>query len=205
MRVLISIALLLMLGGCREEPEPTPPPSTEAPTELTTVDPERTDLLFRYVTEDGPATATTIDEIPAAARKAVHVIDLSKSPEARNASTFVQVFDLSQPGAFSGRWVPRDQLEAALAKAQVRPAQAAVIMYSASWCGVCKKAKAFMTKNKIAFVEKDIEKDPKAARELAEKAKKAGVSTNGVPVFDVGGRIIGGFDPNTLLKAARGG
>jgi glutaredoxin len=62
-----------------------------------------------------------------------------------------------------------------------------------------------MNENGFAFVEKDIEKDKKAGREYAEKLKRVGKTSAGVPVFDVGGQILTGFDGATLLRLARGG
>jgi glutaredoxin len=53
----------------------------------------------------------------------------------------------------------------------------------------------------ISFVEKDIEKDQSAAEELQRKAAQAGVASNGVPMFDIGGKITGGFDPKALVAA----
>ncbi|MEZ4475441.1 MAG: glutaredoxin domain-containing protein [bacterium] len=176
----------------------------------TRVAPGQADVLLRYRGDgDTWETATTIDEVPAASRGAVQVVDLRLSPRERAASIFIQIADLRAPGpdgAFPTRFVPRDQLEAALAAAEeaARPTQAPVTMYSASWCGVCRKAKAFMEKNGIAFVEKDIEKDKDAAAELSAKARRAGLEAGGVPVFDVGGRMMSGFDPETLLHAVRG-
>ncbi|MCA9538677.1 MAG: glutaredoxin family protein [Myxococcales bacterium] len=197
-----------LLGACTPDKPAEPTPDAPAAPALLSVSATSEGLLYRYRTEDGFANATTLDEIPADARAAVQVIDLTRSPEDRHAGAFVQVFDLRVPGPegrFPGRVVPRAGLEQALAEAAKTPAQAPVTMYSASWCGVCKKARAFLHENGVAFVEKDIEKDQGAARELAEKAQKAGVSTNGVPIFDVGGHILSGFDGPTLLRAARGG
>ncbi len=37
-----------------------------------------------------------------------------------------------------------------------------VTMYSASWCGYCKKARAYFQENKIRYVEYDIEKNSRA-------------------------------------------
>ena len=34
-----------------------------------------------------------------------------------------------------------------------------VVLYSTSWCGYCRQARAFMSENNISFVERDIEKD----------------------------------------------
>ncbi len=174
--------------------------------ELSKVMASRSDLLFRYKKGDGIESATKLDDIPADARGAVQVVDLGRSPDERGAQAFVQVFDLrtaGTDGTFPGRLVARNDLEAELRKAAVLPSQAPVTIYSASWCGVCKKAKEFMREQGIAYVEKDIEKDPQAAADIQRKAQAAGVSTNGVPIFDVGGRIMGGFDPQSLLAAVR--
>ena len=47
---------------------------------------------------------------------------------------------------------------------------------------------------KIPFADKDVEKDADAARELAAKAAKMGIPTDRVPVIDVRGRLLLGFD-----------
>jgi mycoredoxin len=39
----------------------------------------------------------------------------------------------------------------------------AVTMYSTPWCGYCQRLKAQMTREGIAYVEVDIERDPEAA------------------------------------------
>lgn len=203
-----SVMLLALATACRDRAgDASAADAAAARPRLAVVTAERTDLLFRYRAEDGSfVTATKIDEIPAAAREAVQVVDLSLSPEERAAAEYVQVFDLRRPrddGRFPGRLVPRDQLERALAERSARPPQAEVTMYSASWCGVCRKARRFLQDEGIAFVEKDIEKDPGAAEELQRKARAAGVPVSGVPVFDVGGRLLGGFDPEALRRAVR--
>ena len=62
-----------------------------------------------------------------------------------------------------------------------------VVMFSASWCGVCKKAKKYFRRNGIPFTEYDIEKSKKAKR----KYKKLGAT--GVPVILVGRKRMNGF------------
>lgn len=209
------LARTLLLVGClaacqAERPAKKAPPPPPAPS-LSAVSGPAEHLLFRYRdAEGGFASATTIDEIPAESRGAVQVVDLSKSPAERRAGSQVQVFDLRRAGAdgtYPGRFVQRGELEAVLASAAEakKVSQSKVTMYSASWCGVCNKARSFLTKEGIAFVEHDIEKDKSAARALRNKAQQAGVSATGVPVFDIGGRIIPGFDPETIKRAARGG
>ena len=55
-----------------------------------------------------------------------------------------------------------------------------------------------MKQNGIPFVEKDIENDRAAAEELLQKARAAGISAQGVPVLDVNGTLLQGFDPKKL-------
>jgi glutaredoxin len=69
-----------------------------------------------------------------------------------------------------------------------------VTIYGTSWCGACKAARQYFASRKIPFADKDIEKDADAARELAAKASKMGIPTDRVPVIDVRGRLLLGFD-----------
>jgi len=69
-----------------------------------------------------------------------------------------------------------------------------VTIYGTSWCGACRAARQYFTERKIPFADKDIEQDPAAARELADKAGKLGLPTDRVPVIDVRGRLLLGFD-----------
>jgi glutaredoxin len=69
-----------------------------------------------------------------------------------------------------------------------------VTIYGTSWCGACRAARQYFTSRKIPFADKDIEKDADAARELAAKAAKMGIPTDRVPILDVRGRLLLGFD-----------
>ena len=63
-----------------------------------------------------------------------------------------------------------------------------VIMYSAEWCGVCKKAKSYFQKNKIPYIELDIDKS-KQARKAFDK-----LNARGVPVILIGKTWMNGFN-----------
>jgi arsenate reductase-like glutaredoxin family protein len=69
-----------------------------------------------------------------------------------------------------------------------------VTIYGTSWCGACRSAREYMASHKIPFADKDIEHDPAAARELADKAAKMGIPTDRIPIIDVRGRLLLGFD-----------
>ena len=75
------------------------------------------------------------------------------------------------------------------------PAHAPVVtLYGASWCGACKQAREYLRSRRIPFADRDIERDPSAARELQEKARRLGVGADRIPVLDVRGRLLIGFD-----------
>lgn len=69
-----------------------------------------------------------------------------------------------------------------------------VIVYKTSWCGVCKKVESYLKKKGVPYQAKDIEKDPQAAAELKAKAAESGVRTGSVPIIDVKGELLVGFD-----------
>ena len=57
-------------------------------------------------------------------------------------------------------------------------------------------AKEFLKENKIEYKEIDVSKDSKAAEEMIEKSGQMGV-----PVVDIDGQIIIGFDRDAIKKA----
>lgn len=71
-----------------------------------------------------------------------------------------------------------------------------VKIYTTSWCVYCHMAKEFFKENKIAFEEVNVEEDQKAAEEMIEKSGQTGV-----PVIEIDGKIIVGFDKPTVKKA----
>jgi glutaredoxin len=78
-----------------------------------------------------------------------------------------------------------------------------VIVYGASWCGACHQAMAYLKSRKIPAIEKDIERDPAAESEMQAKLARAGMHGGSIPVIDVKGNILIGFEPNALEAAVR--
>ena len=101
------------------------------------------------------------------------------------------------------------RLQAAEAEARkLEPREAAaragdVTLYSTSWCGYCRQARGFLEQRGVAFTEKDIEKDPGAREEMQQKCRAARKRPGGVPVLDVKGSMIMGFDPAAMEAALR--
>jgi glutaredoxin len=80
-------------------------------------------------------------------------------------------------------------------------ARPAVIIYGASWCGPCHQAAAYLKQRGVAFVEKDIEQDGSAAREMHAKLANAGMRGGSIPVIDVRGKLMVGFDQGAVDRA----
>ncbi len=157
-------------------------------------------LLLVWYDERGDAhPADKRSEVPEANRERVRVDALELAPDQRLDPAFVYVADLRAPaqdGRYAVRKVERDKLEASLARPEQAAASASndVIIYGASWCGACKQARQFFEHKGVPFIEKDIEKEPGARGEMMAKAKAQGVNTGGIPVIDVKGTLIGGFN-----------
>ena len=73
-----------------------------------------------------------------------------------------------------------------------------VKIYTTPTCPYCHAAKDFLREMKIRFVELDVSKDKKAAGEMIEKSGQIGV-----PVIDIDGEIIVGFDRESVKKALK--
>ena len=67
--------------------------------------------------------------------------------------------------------------------------QQKVVMYSTTWCGVCKKARNYFTANKIAFQEYDVEQSERGRDDFAR------FKGRGVPIIFVGRQRMDGFSP----------
>ena len=75
-----------------------------------------------------------------------------------------------------------------------------VTIYTTSWCPACKKAKEWLRHQRVAFVERDLERQPDARGELTRKAVKAGFHERGVPVLDAYGTLTDGFSSQTYAQ-----
>lgn len=64
-----------------------------------------------------------------------------------------------------------------------------VTIYSATWCAFCHAAKAYLDDKQIKYTDHDIEAEPGAAKECVDKSGQTGI-----PVLDINGTIIVGFD-----------
>ena len=75
-----------------------------------------------------------------------------------------------------------------------------VIVYSTSWCAFCHTEMDWLKRLGVNFTAKDIEAEPVARDELLQKN---GGNFQGVPVTDIAGEMILGFDRPRLEDALR--
>lgn len=68
-----------------------------------------------------------------------------------------------------------------------------VIVYSTPTCPYCVYAKNFFKEKGVSFEDVDVSKDYARAREMVEKSGQMGV-----PVIDIGGEIVIGFQPEVF-------
>lgn len=71
-----------------------------------------------------------------------------------------------------------------------------VIIYSTPTCPYCHMAREYFTANNVKFQDINVAADHKAAQEMIRKSGQMGV-----PVIDIDGTIIVGFDKPALKKA----
>lgn len=64
-----------------------------------------------------------------------------------------------------------------------------ITIYSADWCGFCHMAKRYFDQLGVKYTDMNVESDPSAANEAVEKSGQ-----RGIPVIDIDGTIIVGFD-----------
>ena len=200
------LALWISVAGCSKASSPAQTPEVAEPPLPITISKGQENLLLTYRNPetDRFETVESIDEVPEDAKKAVVVTDLKISPEKRGSGRYVHVADLTQLGS-DGQYpvavASRYGFELGLREGEdspLEPGTAPVVVYSASWCGVCRKTKKLLTRLGVPFDDKDIEASRAARQELSQKSAQAGIRPGGVPVIDVKGRLMQGLDEPRL-------
>jgi len=226
---ILLAAMALVIGeGCKRShaanttSEPEDPPLV--------VKPGGEGLLLTWIDDKGDFhVETRVDDVPMMGRDAVRVVDPNR--DERTHTDRVLVADLRQvrpDGTYAVRQMTRAEFEAlAVARREKagptlanEPAPSApqappapdrgdlgaagrpmVVIYGAAWCGACHDAARYLRGKGVAYVEKDIEKDPAAAREMQQKLAKNGLRAGSIPVIDVRGKVMVGFNPGEVEAA----
>ncbi|MFN7133596.1 MAG: glutaredoxin family protein [Myxococcales bacterium] len=210
--LLLCLLFSMPLAGCKRAEDAAPPKAAPAEPVKLTLTRDRKDLLFTFVDEQGVLRdVDSADKVPENRRRQVMVRDLSRSPEELRSDQFLYLADLTREenGHIPYTVVSRYSLERALQEldtltpediSETGEVEQKVVLYGTTWCGACAAAKSWFEQKGIAFVDRDIEADPKAAKDMALKAKRAGLEVGGVPVIDVRGALVLGFDPARIER-----
>lgn len=70
-----------------------------------------------------------------------------------------------------------------------------VVIYTTPTCTWCQRAKEFFAEHDIAYTEYNVQEDREKAEEMIEKSEQ-----RGVPVIDVDGEIVVGFNKKKLAE-----
>ena len=73
--------------------------------------------------------------------------------------------------------------------------QPRVIIFSTPTCTYCNMAKKYLRERGIKFKDVDVSRDMAAARDMIRRSGQ-----QGVPVIDIGGKIVIGFDRQKIDK-----
>lgn len=203
-------------GGARPDGTPPKPPAIKA---------DRTDLIFFWFDSEGAVRrGQRVDDVPLDARDRVLVQVVG--PGQVGSGPWAFVTDLSRPrsdGTYPVEVMTREryseEVRSRYAAAQTPVAaptggpppaggsgsaaplpapEGRVAIYLTQGCPHCRRAKEWMTRHGVPFVEYDIEADARAARFVMERT-----GASSVPVFQVGSKILQGFSPDTLRKTVK--
>jgi glutaredoxin 3 len=71
--------------------------------------------------------------------------------------------------------------------------QKRVIVFSTPTCTYCTAVKKYLREKNVKFKDVDVSKDQAAARDMVRRSGQMGV-----PVIDIGGKVIVGFDRRNI-------
>jgi len=175
------VAVALLLGGCDTISEQWNSAggggsAAERPEGWESIEDESsaTRLYYQFVTEKGQVRfVERLEDVPGRLRAGVGFVKMDVPPP------------LSPGDAARARQAKVRRSGGARIASTSAPS--GIVLYSAEWCGACKKAKRYLSKKGVDYEERDVD-DPHYAQELLGKTGQ-----RGIPVIDVGGRILTGF------------
>ena len=96
-----------------------------------------------------------------------------------------------------GLWLNWDRIDRFFDGEPAVTGSGEVVLYATSWCGYCRKTRELLEDQGVAYREFDIEESDEGRQQYEA------LGGNGVPVLDVRGTVIHGYDEGEILSALR--
>ena len=222
LQTLTLLASLLPAEACKKGPSPSKVRS-ELPSRHVA---RNAALFFTYVDTNGVfATTDKPERVPELTRRVVRIMGRTRRDGQWRNDTNVDVVDLGELLVRGEAWTRAMSREAfeSTALAQLPPGDACplagphgpplaeepgqvappdeppiVILYGTGWCKPCMAARQYLRSNRIPFTSRNVERDATALEEVRVKAERVGTRADRVPILDVRGRLLVGFDETRM-------
>ena len=146
--------------------------------------------FYKVVEANGTVRfVSSLAEVPAAQRPKAERIDsqpiggggdAKRRAPSRRAAQQLAAAKSAEPAAFSG-------------------GDHEVVVYTTSWCGWCKKTRAWLDEQGVDYENRDVEANAAWAEEMHDLT-----GSGGVPVIVIDGEVIKGFNQAQMEKLLRG-
>ncbi len=149
-------------------------------------------LIFYYSQNNEIKVVTDYLKIPDEFKSSVMIVDKTLSPEQRMSNKYVYVGDLTK---IENDKIPYKILTRKEYENLTKPK---IVVYTTKTCPVCKQLTEYLDSKKIEYTNVDVEENYEGQKELIIKAKQSDMSIQGVPVIDLNGKLIMGFDKDLI-------
>ena len=215
MKSIVFMVVIGLLAGCENRGTSRPRPDIKSletvSLESLQITPGDDGVAFQYF-KPGSAKAVAVTDpakIPEKLRTNVIVLYRDDRRDQLPAKALVladltQLEDGAHPIRIVNRYEHRSPAPAASPAPQA--GQNDVLLYTAPGCGHCTRARNWLKNKNIPFTEKDISRDPAAAGEIRARGKAQGLPDSyltGVPLLNVKGKVLVGFDPAQVEAALK--
>ncbi len=142
--------------------------------------------LFSYVDESGGTRMV----------QGLHNVPYGSRATAKNLSNDGKKIYRYDGAALAARRRPRPVVSGS----DFNPNRLDVTLFSAPWCGACRRAKKLLDRERIAYDLRDIDDDPSAREEVRRI-----LGNVQIPLLDIDGTYVVGYNRKAITRLIKGG